>query len=986
MAQVKDKANFFQQQIQHQSDITAKAAAPAKRSVVPPANKRPATMQTAVSASGTAAQSESALAPPNGPKKSPLKGPVKGKIPLSQGKQPNRLSVAMPPAPGATTEKFQRRSSDFAVDPHLCAMTPTPVPKAYSLPMTTVNPQSLASIGNNPTKPTAQQVTDDILAPPSVKSQSEVPSADLEVEPRAIPSNSTPSAESQSLPISKPQSTVTKVIDAPSILPFEKPSNEVEEPRVPVSTPVTSAKPNKVVPAQKGDTTVSVDSSSEDIDSYHSVTSDDDEPANVPTSQINVPSKSPVTRKSIEISSRSASRVSSNRGSQHSTSKGRSGSSRSSRRQSSRRTKRRSRSSSSDSSSDSDTSSDSASSSDSEDRDRRKHKKRSKRGSQRPKYKTRPLDPQLQQYINMQQQQIEQMTNLVQTLIKERQSYLGPSPFNPHTPTLFAGPSPGRPNNATPKPNQPVVPIAPAPKKPTGPPQVVVPPGKGELFCMLLGETGSGKSTFINFLTNIFNGGNIDKLKVAIPTKYLRSTESYKHDEQDLHDGTKSKTDSCNRYKFEQNGTTFTFIDTPGLSDTRGINADDENLRKIVEAAENTPSIAAIIIVINGTAARLTVNMRNVLVRLRGTLPDVVLQNILVVFTNCTATTRSFDPKSIETNFAKVEYIHVQLSAFSNHPSTWNDEGARECLELDWNYSTKQVQRLFGLIARTSKVDTAVFTDMKNLRFKIKAQLHDSRLKFQELQTILDSLVAAEIAVRQYGKDADAFKNFTQDETITVTKLVDAPFHSTICSNCNQVCHENCGLNEVSTTGTNHFLSCAAMSGDNCTRCTQRCHHSSHYHAKKKMVTEDQTMERILHDIKAKYDMALSGKQGATKQVDTFQSARQQIQQEIDNEKQMLLQYCHQLHAICSGFNLVDELSILVMQLEHDARLLQSVDARKAAETYINSLKDVCNKLSETSIAQYHNAPVNVLANKPKHGIEIKMIVAHPLKKTNPHF
>jgi len=42
---------------------------------------------------------------------------------------------------------------------------------------------------------------------------------------------------------------------------------------------------------------------------------------------------------------------------------------------------------------------------------------------------------------------------------------------------------------------------------------------KSSKSILILGETGGGKSTFINMITNYFKNGSLDNLKVAIPTK-----------------------------------------------------------------------------------------------------------------------------------------------------------------------------------------------------------------------------------------------------------------------------------------------------------------------------------------------------------------------------------------------------------------------------------------------------------------------------------
>lgn len=133
----------------------------------------------------------------------------------------------------------------------------------------------------------------------------------------------------------------------------------------------------------------------------------------------------------------------------------------------------------------------------------------------------------------------------------------------------------------------------------------------------------------VNTLVNYFRGGSLKSIKVAIPTRFLKSTEpeAKLNTEVNIHDTTTSSTVGAVLYLFkklanaaELNNQTFVIVDTPGLSDTGGVGQDDIN----IGTTNRCPSLSAIFLVANGTVGRFRNNVKVTLSRLNGNIPEML--------------------------------------------------------------------------------------------------------------------------------------------------------------------------------------------------------------------------------------------------------------------------------------------------------------------------------------------------------------------------
>ena len=135
---------------------------------------------------------------------------------------------------------------------------------------------------------------------------------------------------------------------------------------------------------------------------------------------------------------------------------------------------------------------------------------------------------------------------------------------------------------------------------------------------LLFGETGGGKSTFINSISNYFNYPNFNKaqqgkIDVPIPMSINMSEGDEVHgtpNDNEMHNNVEFSTQEVKVYLFptKMDGKTFNLrlIDTPGVGDPRGVEHDDVNLENILAYLATLQKLHGICFVLKSNQTRLT--------------------------------------------------------------------------------------------------------------------------------------------------------------------------------------------------------------------------------------------------------------------------------------------------------------------------------------------------------------------------------------------
>ncbi|CAF1523415.1 unnamed protein product, partial [Rotaria sordida] len=398
---------------------------------------------------------------------------------------------------------------------------------------------------------------------------------------------------------------------------------------------------------------------------------------------------------------------------------------------------------------------------------------------------------------------------------------------------------------------------------------------ENEVNILLLGETGVGKSTFINALINYLSYLSLEEaekeeLLVGIFTQFTltddngmgRTIKIGNEDNESMIVG-QSSTQYAKAHVFHIDDLTLRIIDTPGIGDTRGIEMDKQNLQNTLSFISYYGHLNGICILLKPNNARLDLAFRYCIKELLTNLHKKATDNIVFCFTNCRSTFyRPGDTlpalRTLLNDLKELSGVSIPLQSnifcFDNESFRFlaalkqgiqfNNEDKSD-FSKSWARSVKTTENMMNYISKcpthTIK-ETITLNESRNLIMQLCtpiAQISQNiQLNIKLAQDRKKELAANELSINEL-KDT---LNIPQVDLEPVS--LDYP--RTVCtqSKCTKVvkfkniekidyvkhCHPHCNLKGVTTNTVNNsaLRECAAMVNGKCTVCN--CPWTTHMH------------------------------------------------------------------------------------------------------------------------------------------------------------
>ena len=408
-----------------------------------------------------------------------------------------------------------------------------------------------------------------------------------------------------------------------------------------------------------------------------------------------------------------------------------------------------------------------------------------------------------------------------------------------------------------------------------------------EKVIMVVGATGSGKTTTVNAMINHVLGVQWkDDFRLKMIDE-LSSNQGAGTIGNQAHSQTQFV--SCytlpymEGFKIPYN---LTIVDTPGFGDTRGIEYDKvitEQIRRFfhTKGSEGIDHVDAICFMAQAGNPRLTPTQQYVFDRILAMFGKDIKKNVLVLFTFADGQKPQALSAMLEAGILEREsnFFKFNNSALFVANSGENDEDNFD--RMFWRMGIKSFEKFFQGLAEMESKSLVLTKQVLDERAQLEVRLSGLRDKIALGVNKLSELQQLKRVCDQHAADINANKNFkfTVEEAKRVQVKLPIGQYTTNCLVCNYTCHYPCSIPR-----NEDKRGCAAMLDESCKECPNNCHWSKHVNDAYRFETQYETVEKEYDEIRERFNVAVEGQSEA-------EAVIKQVEQDFHETNRIVLRF-----------------------------------------------------------------------------------------------
>ncbi|KAI4901332.1 hypothetical protein NFI96_003927 [Prochilodus magdalenae] len=364
---------------------------------------------------------------------------------------------------------------------------------------------------------------------------------------------------------------------------------------------------------------------------------------------------------------------------------------------------------------------------------------------------------------------------------------------------------------------------------------------------LMVGETGSGKTTLINTMVNYFLGVKFED------EVWFEITE-----EENMNQ-TQSKTSEVTVYEIisEERLSSLTIIDTPGYGDTRGIEKDMDiarNLHELFLNGTGVKDLDAVCLVLKASQNRVSDRQRYIFEAVLSLFGKDIEDIIVLCITHSDGGPPTNALESIKKGKVPCCYDDEDEPVyflFNNRQSETRTQQYEQVSRSAWEMAAGSMEGFFEFLKFRQRRSVTLTVSVLNERMQLEACVESlkERIKFSEAKQ--NELTEVQKTLEQNKEKIEEDEKFPFTVTTVYKEKVDITDPSwwnrmvTSCGECQENCHEyNCWF-------ARNAKWCKVMKDNRCSVCG--CLDSKHIRESKKYVITKREKKVTVEKLKNKY-------------------------------------------------------------------------------------------------------------------------------------